>query len=118
MSTERRLDALEEISRLLIAASRGMNDSIQRMEAMERQRAAMLQELSESMELLSASMEKLSASVRRLDAMAQEREQLLRELSESIQITNEAIQALMGFVPITQAEIIRLDHRLDRLEGR
>ena len=82
MTMERRVDALEEIARLTITAMRGMNESIQRLEALERQRA-----------------------------------ETLRQLADSVQRTDEAVQALMAFVPVSQAEIIRLDDRIDQIEG-
>lgn len=111
MTMERRMEAIEEISRLLINASRGMNESIQRLETLQRQREGTLQELS-------ASVQELSASVRRLETSDREREETLQALSESIRVTNEALQSLMAFVPETQAEIIRLDSRIDQIEGR
>ena len=103
MTMERRMEAIEEISRLLINASRGMNESIQRLETLQRQRADTLQEL--------------SASVRRLEILDRQREEQLQALSESIRVTNEALQSLMAFVPETQAEIIRLDSRIDQIEA-
>lgn len=81
MAMERRIDAMEEISGLLITAMRGMNESLERLEALERQRS-----------------------------------ETLRELSDSVQRTDEAVQALLAFVPVTQAEIIRLDDRIDQIE--
>ena len=89
MAMERRIDALEEISRLLTTAMRGMNESLQRLEALERQR----------------------------EALERQREETLRELSAAVRRTDAAIQALLAFVPVTQAEIIRLDHRIDQIEG-
>ena len=110
MTMERRMEAIEEISRLLINASRGMNESIQRLETLQRQRAGMLQELSDTVQAL-------SASVRRLEILDRQREEQLQALSESIRVTNEALQSLMAFVPETQAEIIRLDSRIDQIEA-
>ena len=103
MTMERRIDALEEISGLLITAMRGMNESIQRLEFLERQREDMMLQMSESL--------------RRLDALSLQRENTLQELSASVRRTDEAIQALMAFVPVTQAEIIRLDDRIDQIGG-
>ena len=89
MAMERRVDALEEISQLLITAMRGMNESLQRLEALERQR----------------------------EALERQRAETLRELSAAVRRTDAAIQALLAFVPVTQAEIIRLDHRIDQIGG-
>ena len=89
MTMERRVDALEEVSRLLITAMRGMNESIQRLNYLERQR----------------------------EDLERQRAETLRQLADSVQRTDEALQALMAFVPVTQAEIIRLDDRIDQIGG-
>ncbi len=86
MSTEQRISTLEEVSHLLISASRGLHESVQR----------------------------LQASLREAE---RRREQDMREVSEALQRSEEAVEALMAFVPITQAEIVRLDHRIDVIEG-
>ena len=117
MTMERRMEAIEEISRLLINASRGMNESIQRLETLQRQREGTIQELSETVQELSASVRRLETSVQRLETSDREREETLQALSESIRVTNEALQSLMAFVPETQAEIIRLDSRIDQIEA-
>ena len=89
MTMERRVDALEEISGMLITAMRGMNESIQRLNYLERQR----------------------------EELERQRAETLRQLADSVQRTDEALQALMAFVPVTQAEIIRLDNRIDQIES-
>ena len=86
MSMEQRITTLEEVSQLLIAASRALNESVQRLEAFA------------------------EASERR-------REEEMRELAAAIRRSDEAVQALLEFVPVTQAEIVRLDSRIDRIEG-
>ena len=63
----------------------------------------------------------LNESVQRLEATLERsemlRQQELRELAETIRRSDEAVQALQAFVPITQAEIVRLDNRIDAIEG-
>ena len=96
MSMEQRITTLEEVSQLVIAALRRSNESMQRYEASSALRdEAMLQ--------LAAALEQIQESVRDLAEAAAQRE--------------EAMQALLAFLPITQAEIVRLDSRIDRLEG-
>ena len=86
MSIEQRISTLEEVSHLLISASRRLHESVKRLQA------------------------SLREAERRL-------EQDMREVSEALQRSEEAMEALMAFVPITQAEIVRLDHRIDVIEG-
>ena len=63
----------------------------------------------------------LNESVQRLEATVElherMRQQELSELAEAIRRSDEAVQALQAFVPITQAEIVRLDNRIDSIEG-
>ena len=63
----------------------------------------------------------LNESVQRLEATVElherMRQQELSELAEAIRRSDEAVQALQAFVPITQAEVVRLDNRIDSIEG-
>ncbi len=93
MSTEQRITTLEEVCQLLIAASRGLNESVQRLEAFA------------------------EASERRRVESERQREEEMRELAGAIRRSEAAVQALLAFVPVTQAEIVRLDSRIDRIEG-
>ena len=86
MTMEQRVSALEEVSLLIISATRALNESVQRLEATV-----------ESSERL--------------------RQRELTELAAAIRRSDEAVQALQSFVPLTQAEIVRLDNRIDAIEG-
>ena len=93
MSTEQRITTLEEVSQLLIAASRALNESVQRLEAFA------------------------EAHERRWEEQERQRNEEMRELSAAVRRSDEAVQALLAFVPVTQAEIVRLDSRIDSIEG-
>ena len=86
MSMEHRVSVLEDVSQLIISATRALNESVQRLEATV--------EASEIM-----------------------RQQELGQLTEAIRRSDEAVQALQAFVPLAQAEIVRLDSRIDAIEG-
>ena len=100
MSMERRITTLEEVSQLLIAASRGLNQSVERLEA-----------------LAEASERRREASERQQAEYQRQHEEEMRELAAAVRRSDEAVQALLAFVPVTQAEIVRLDSRIDRIEG-
>ena len=86
---ERRITALEEISILTVQA---------------------LQEFDVSMLRAEASIRRSQASVRELDASVE-------ELSVAVRRMEVSVKALTEFVPVTQAEVIRLDDRINRIEG-
>ena len=86
---ERRITALEEISILAVQA---------------------LQEFDVSMLRAEASIRRSQASVRELDASVE-------ELSVAVRRMEVSVKALTEFVPVTQAEVIRLDDRINRIEG-
>lgn len=52
----------------------------------------------------------MQASIARLQDSSQ-------EISEALQRNDDAIQALLAYLPITQAEIVRLDNRIDAIES-
>ena len=93
MTMEQRITTLEEVSQLLIAASRSLNESVQRLEAFA------------------------EAHERRREEYERQREEEMRELAAAVRRSDEAVQALMAFMPVTQAEIVRLDNRIDQIEG-
>ena len=93
---QRRIAALEEISLLATQALVEFDVSMRRAEASIRRQQELNQRLEESNQGLNASVEDLSAAVGRLEA---------------------TVEALVEFVPVIQAEVIRLDDRIDRVEG-
>ena len=82
------------------------------------QRITTLEEVSE---LLIAAQRDSNASVRRfreIHAEAHARyDEAMLEVAELLDRQDKIIQALQAFVPLTQAEIVRLDSRIDELEG-
>lgn len=55
--------------------------------------------------------------MRRYEAAAARRDEAMRELGAALERQDEALQALLAFVPVTQAEMVRVDSRIDRIEG-
>ena len=96
MSMEQRITTLEEVSELVIAALRRSNEAMQRYEA--------------SSALRDEAMLQLASALERAEESA-------RELAEASALREEAMRALLAFVPVTQAEIVRLDSRIDAIEG-
>ena len=103
MPMEQRITTLEEVSQLVIAALRESNAAMQRYnQSMRRyEEAAAIRD--EAIRGLTASLERL--------------EEANRESAAASERLDSAVQALLTFVPITQAEIVRLDSRIDRVEG-
>ena len=73
--------------------------------------------LEEVAELLISSQRDINASVRRFRAAHALYEEAMVEVAEMLDRQDETIQALLAFLPITQAEIVRLDNRIDAIEG-
>ena len=73
--------------------------------------------LEEVSQLLISALRSFNESMRRYEAAAVLRDQAMRELAESLERQEEIIQALQAFVPLTQAEIVRLDSRIDQVES-
>ena len=78
------------------------------------QRITTLEEVSQ---LIVAALRAFEESMRRYEAAEARREEAVRELSVALQRQDEAVQALFAYLPITQAEIVRLDNRIDTIEG-
>ena len=82
------------------------------------QRITTLEEVSQ---LLISAQRDLSNSVRRFreaHAEAHARyEKAMVEVADLLDRHDELVQALLAYLPVTQADIVRLDNRIDRLEG-
>ncbi len=103
MSMEQRITTLEEVSRLVIAALRESNEAMQR--------------YNEAMRRAEVSMSRYEESMRQYEIAAARRDEAIREAAAAAERLDAAVQALLAFVPVTQAEIVRLDSRIDRIEG-
>ena len=103
MSMEQRVTTLEEVNRLVIGALREAN------EAMQRYNQSMLR-YEEAAAIRDEAIRGLTASLERL-------EEANRESAAASERLDSAVQALLSFVPVTQAEIVRLDSRIDNIEG-
>lgn len=103
MSMEQRVTTLEEVNRLVIGALREAN------EAMQRYNQSMLR-YEEAAAIRDEAIRGLTASLERL-------EEANRESAAASERLDSAVQALLAFVPVTQAEIVRLDSRIDNIEG-
>ena len=97
MSTEQRISTLEEVSQLLVSALRSFNESMRRYEAAAARR-------DEAILLMGEAIERLQESG--------------RETADTVARREDSMRALQAFVPLTQAEIVRLDNRIDQIEGR
>ena len=109
MSMEQRITTLEQVTEQVIVALRASNVARERI----RQGAALRDQ---AMMELSASVDRLADTVRRMQVTVSRLEESGREIAEASQRSDEAVQALMAYLPITQAEIVRLDNRIDSIE--
>ena len=73
--------------------------------------------LEEVTQLLIAAQREINATARRLRAAHELYQSAMLEFAESLDRHEETLRALQAFVPITQAEIVRLDNRIDSVEG-
>ena len=103
MAMEQRVTTLEEVNRLVIGALREAN------EAMQRYNQSLLG-YEEAAAIRDEAIPGLTASLERL-------EEANRESAAASERLDSAVQALLAFVPITQAEVVRLDSRIDNIEG-
>ena len=110
MFMEQRITTLEEVSQTVLAALRGFNESMRRYHA-----AALLRD--EAMLQAADSIEQLQVTVQQLQATMERLQEASREEAEALERQDEAIQSLLALVPLTQAEIVRLDSRIDNIEG-
>jgi hypothetical protein len=78
------------------------------------QRITTLEEVSE---LLIAAQRDINATVRRFRSAQALYQEAMVEVAELLDRQDEVIQVLLSYVPITQAEIVRLDNRIDTIES-
>ncbi len=100
---EQRITTLEEVSQTAIAALRGFNEAMRRYYA-----ASVLRD--EAMLQAADAIQQLQVTMGRLQEAS-------REEAEALERQDEAIRALLALVPVTQAEIVRLDSRIDKIES-
>ena len=100
---ERRITSLEEFSVIAVQAMQEFDAAILRLEAANREtRAAILR--------LEAANRETGAAVLRLEAMN-------LETQAAVERSHATVQRLMEFIPVIQAEVVRLDSRIDGIEG-
>ena len=73
--------------------------------------------LEEVIELLINAQRSINATARRLRAAHALHQETMLEVAESLDRHEETLQALLAYLPITQAEIVRLDNRIGSIEG-
>lgn len=73
--------------------------------------------LEEVTQLLISAQRDINATARRLRAAHDLYQEAMLEVAESLDRHEETLQALLAYLPITQAEIVRLDNRIDAIEG-
>ena len=78
------------------------------------QRITTLEEVSQ---LLIGAQRDMNAALRRFRAAQLKYKEVMTEVGEILDRQDEIIQALLAYMPITQAEIARLDNRIDAIEG-
>ena len=78
------------------------------------QRISTLEEVSQ---LLINAQRDINAALRRFRAAQARYDEAMTEVGEILDRQDEIIQALVAYLPISQAEIVRLDNRIDGIEG-
>ena len=73
--------------------------------------------LEEVTQLLIIAQRDINATARLLRAAHALYQEAMLEVAESLDRHEETLQALLAYLPITQAEIVRLDNRIDSIEG-
>lgn len=117
MSMENRITTLEEVSQFLIAALRRSNDAMRRYHAGAVRRDEAMRQATEAIDRQAESVRRVEESVQQLRATLRLIEEDHRVAAEALDRHDEILQALQAFVPLTQAEVVRLDSRIDQIEG-
>ena len=100
---ERRITSLEEFSIIAAQAMQEFDAAILRLEAANREtRAAIVR--------LEAANRETRAAIVRLEAAN-------LETRAAVERSHASVQRLMEFIPVIQAEVVRLDSRVDGIEG-
>lgn len=73
--------------------------------------------LEEVTQLLINAQRDINSTARRLRAAHALYQEAMVKVAESLDRHEETLQALLAYLPITQAEIVRLDNRIDAIEG-
>ena len=110
MSMEQRITTLEEVSERVITALRSSNAAIRRFQEGAALRDQAMLELNAAVERSAEAIQQMQTSISRLEESGQ-------DVEEALERHDEAVQALLAYLPITQAEIVRLDNRIDAIEG-
>ena len=109
MSMEQRITTLEEVTARVLAALRGYDQAMRRYYT-----ASALRD--EAMLQAANAIQQLQVTTQQLQVTVEQLQEASREEAEALEHQNEAIRALLAFVPVTQAEIVRLDSRIDNIE--
>ncbi len=110
MSMEQRITTLEEVIERVTTALRQSNAARERL----RQGAALRDQATLE---LGAAVDRLADTVQRMQGTLSRLEGSTQEIDEASKQSDEAMQALLAYLPISQAEIVRLDSRIDAIEG-
>lgn len=73
--------------------------------------------LEEVTQLLINAQRDINATARRLRAAHALYQEAMVEVAESLDCHEETLQTLLAYLPVTQAEIVLLDNRIDAIEG-
>ena len=96
MSMEQRTTSLEKALQLAITGLRASDAAMRRYEAVVALRGEAIRQSADALE-------RTSGEMRELASVAERRE--------------EAVEALLAFVPVARTEIVRLDSRINQIEG-
>jgi chromosome segregation ATPase len=110
MSMEQRITTLEEVYERVLAALRSSNAAMQRLREGAALRDQAMLELGAAVERSAQAIQQMRLSISRLEESS-------LSVDEALERHDQALQALLAYLPITQAEIVRLDNRIDAVEG-
>ena len=117
MSMEQRITTLEEVTERVLAALRGYDQAMRRYYAASALRDEAMLQSANAIQQLEVTTQQLRVTTQQLRVTVERLQEASREEAEALQHQDEAIRALLAFVPVTQAEIVRLDSRIDNIEG-